>query len=109
MYHEEGEHKGQPQIWRGKPLKRPDGSLPPCLTPGMKCRKGTIDRQNVLTAANAQVVTHYRECRAVGDFPDDPIVRHNAGIISEVERMLDRVENAKVSEVIQAIAIRGVL
>jgi hypothetical protein len=28
---------------------------------------------------------HYRQCRAVGIFPDDPIVRRNAEIIREIE------------------------
>ena len=43
----------------------------------------------------------------MGDFPDDPTVRANAAIISEVERMLDRVESSQVTEVMQAIAFRG--
>jgi len=107
QFHEDGDQKGLPRLWRGEPLRRPEGYPPPCLTKGLSCKKGTIDNQNVLTPTNAKVVMHYRECRAVGDFPDDPTVRANAAIISEVERMLDRVESSQVTEVMQAIAFRG--
>lgn len=44
-----------------------------------------------MTSENAEALRHYRECRAVGIFPDDPIVRWYAGIIREVENEADRL------------------
>ena len=35
---------------------------------------------------------HYKECKAVGQFPDDAVVRTNAGIISEIHEVTDKAE-----------------
>ena len=82
---------------------------PPMCQMEKGCAKGTIDRQHVLSPRNARIVAHYRECRGSMSFPLDGIVRHNAAIISEVERMLDRVEQQKSANAITALAIRGVV
>lgn len=39
-----------------------------------------------LSAKNWRAYHHYTECAAVGSFPDDPIVRRNAAIISRIEK-----------------------
>ena len=69
----------------GKMLKRPEGSPLPCETQS-GCAKGTPEEQESLSPKNVRAYEHYLNCRAVMLFPDDPIVRRNARIISTVER-----------------------
>jgi hypothetical protein len=38
-----------------------------------------------LSAKNWSVYLHYRTCKAIGQFPNDPIVRMHAAIIAAVE------------------------
>lgn len=38
-----------------------------------------------LSDRNWQAYRHYMECRAIGKFPDDPIVRRNAMLIRQAE------------------------
>lgn len=72
----------------GKERPRPPGTRPNCKA----CPKGPTPFVKGLSERNTLVYLHYLECKAVGDFPDDPIVKRNARIISEVETALDRVE-----------------
>jgi hypothetical protein len=37
-----------------------------------------------LSPRNRRAWQHYEQCRAVGQFPDDPIVRRNAAICASV-------------------------
>lgn len=108
QYHEEGPEQNKPREFHGELLERPPGDMPNCYRQ-VGCKKGTIENQNVLTEENAKVLRHYRECRAVNKFPDDPIVRHNAAIIDETERMLDRNETSMIAQSLHAATIRGVL
>ncbi|MGZ4988610.1 MAG: hypothetical protein ACXWBP_11225, partial [Limisphaerales bacterium] len=59
------------------------------------CPKGTPEEPRNLNPDNEACVQHYRECRAVGNFPDDSVVRRNAAAIREVE---DSVERARAVE-----------
>ena len=86
--------------------KHPDGTLakrldfgkgtcpPPCRT-NKGCPKGTPENPKSLTEDNEQCYQHYCECKAVGVFPDDPIVRRNAAVIEEVLRQTDQLRKAK--------------
>lgn len=65
----------------GQPLPRI--GKPPCMT-HVKCAKGSPDERRELSPRNWQAYNHYLECAAVGQFPDDPIVRRNAAIIKAV-------------------------
>lgn len=56
-----------------------------CDTPA-GCPKGHYDNQ-LMSDKNQAAYSHYQECVAVGDFPDDLIVRSNATIIREVEHL----------------------
>ena len=69
--------------------------LAPCQDPKRGCPKGTPENPRNLLLCNELAYEHYRECRAVGEFPDDPIVRRNAAIIRAVE---DEIELRKVNE-----------
>ncbi len=55
----------------------------PCRT-DKGCPKGTAENQKVLSKKNARAYQHWKECKAVGQFPDDRIVRQNAVIIQEL-------------------------
>lgn len=43
-----------------------------------------------LSPQNTAVLEHYLTCKAVGVFPDDPIVRRHARILREMEDRRDR-------------------
>lgn len=73
---------------KGKERPRPAGTRPPCRS----CPKGPRPFVGGLSQRNAAVYLHFLECRAVGAFPDDPIVKRNAFLISEVLGALDRAE-----------------
>jgi hypothetical protein len=85
-----------------------------CRIPGIKCHKGTPETSKALTARNLRAWRHYRECRAVGAFPDDPIVRRNAEIILAVQEGFEREERheqqagmtALLTAVLRAVRIR---
>jgi hypothetical protein len=54
-----------------------------------------------LTPRNARAYRHYAECRAVGSFPDDPLVRRHAGVVRAAE---DAVRRAEVAGPLRLIA-----
>lgn len=72
----------------GKPVPRV--GPPPCSW----CRKQPDDVPEAdrspataveLSDRNWLAWRHYRECRAVGAFPDDPVVRQNAAVVRQAE------------------------
>lgn len=75
----------------GKPEPRFFACPPPCQT-DRGCPKGTPEKSRSLNKRNEQCYQHYCECRAVGQFPDEPVVRRNAAIIREVEDRVDRLQ-----------------
>lgn len=84
----------------GEPIKsrKKDGSLrerdsscpPPCRT-SVGCKKGTPENSLALNGANQEAWEHFRECQAVGSFPDDQIVRQNAAAIQEALQAVERI------------------
>lgn len=84
----------------GTPRQRPRNSKPPCVaTEGRPdevrarvCPKISPTAGVELNVRNVEAVNHYLECRAVGVFPDDPIVRRNAAIIRNVMDEHDRTQ-----------------
>ena len=88
----------------GLPSERAKGCLAPCRYTHKGCPKGTPETPQSLTDANRQAYEHYRECRAVGQFPDDPIVRHHAALIRETEDECHRVlERRKLADMLGRI------
>lgn len=60
------------------------------------CPKGTPNDPKGLSAKNAQALRHYLECQAIGQFPDDAIVKRNARIIAQVyEEHRKEIDRAK--------------
>ena len=78
----------------GEPMTRESGG-PPCVWGS--CPKGHIDSPRVLSRRNERVYYHYLECRAVGQFPDDAVVRRNARLIRAVEDAVDKLERTELA------------
>jgi len=81
----------------GEPFPRRPGTPTPCrwcpkIPEGAaKVRANAVE----LNERNAAAYLHYRECRAVGSFPDDWIVRRNARAIREVEDAAERFRQSE--------------
>lgn len=52
-----------------------------------------------LTEQNWRAWAHYRECVAVGSFPDDPIVRRNAAVIRAAEDAAEQLRRVQLAVV----------
>lgn len=96
----------------GKPIPRPPHSKAPCEyaknadveTRKKACAKVSPDFGIELSERNKQAVQHYKECRAVGQFPEDDIVRRNAAIIRDLE---DRHEAEQLQRTILDAMVAG--
>ena len=84
----------------GQPQERPKGTYPPCHYGPKECAKGSPDSGLSLNPQNLQAFLHYRECRAIGRFPEDRVVRENAAIIRMVE---DEASDVKQQDVLISI------
>lgn len=81
--------------------------LPNCMT-DRGCPKGTPDKPNSLNESNQQCYEFYKECRAVGEFPHDPVVRRNAAVIREVEDLVrNHEQESRHNDLIQLICFKG--
>lgn len=80
------------------------GSLPPpCEIKAVGCAKGHYDNPNTLSARNYMAYIHYKECKAVGRFPDeDGLVRRHASIIAELESTYDRKDSVEPALMLMA-------
>ena len=67
----------------GEKELRPEGTVTMCRT-SLGCPKGTPENQKSLNRANKWALRHYQQCKAIGIFPDDEIVKKNAVIIERV-------------------------
>lgn len=86
-------------------VPRPPGSSTPCescpkIPEGMTPAPESAEE---LTEQNYRAYLHYLECRAVGHWPDDPIVRRNARIIRLVEDAYDRQPMQKILSILGAL------
>ena len=97
---------GEVVIHGGRPLPRPSGTCAPCRLRENGCPKGTPERQKSLTERNWKAWFHYQECRAVGVFPDDAIVRRNAATIRAATDAAEGQQRAKQLGPIAAL-LRG--
>ena len=90
----------------GLPVRRDPGERTPCH----KCPKGREDGQphpeKDLTDASWQAYQHYRECQAVGQFPDDPLVRRDAALIRSAEQMAEQTRDGSLFGLMAALASR---
>ncbi len=103
--HETGRKEEFPE-GSGNPVLRPTGMLPPCSTGPSACAKVTPESGVELNERNRNAYLHYLECRAVSDFPDDPLVRFHAAIIRSIEDESDRAERRTSNVMLQGLVMR---
>lgn len=88
---------GAVTVRAGNKVPRLKGMKPPCHW----CEKIPEGDEPIpvnaaeLSERNWQAYLHYLECKAVGQFPNDPIVRRNAAVIRRCEDQAERVQAAK--------------
>lgn len=83
----------------GQAVPRPPSSKPPCMgainapveVRERVCAKISPESGIDLSPRNVEAYAHYKECRAVGQFENDPIVRQNAAIIQQLEESHHRI------------------
>lgn len=96
---------------RGVPVPRIKGQRPRCEW----CPKVPKDAPPEPASAielnerNWAAYRHYMECRAIGQFPDDPIVRRNAMLIRQIEDQASemRAIQGNVRGIVMGLAKRG--
>ena len=103
--HETGIREEFP-VGSGAPVLRPKGMLPPCSQGPSSCAKISPESGIELNERNKETYLHYLECRAVGDFPDDPLVRYHAAIIRSVEDESERAERRTANVMLQGLVMR---
>lgn len=97
------EKTGKPNMRGGRIIERKEYGTacpPPCRDPKVRCPKGTPEEPKSLTRQNSEAYLHYLECRAVGAFPDDEIVRRNARVIRDVEDRLKERDANQLKELL---------
>ena len=98
------EETGKPfDSGNGKEHPRHAGCPVPCSTK-VGCPKGTPENPKSLSEKNAEAYLHYLECKAVSNFPDDPIVRRNAGIIYRIEQSIERHDRQEMMQTYLTLA-----
>jgi len=95
---------------QGLPVLRPKGTPTPCSwcakqPADVPAHERTPDTAVELSPANWRAYQHYLECRAVGQFPDDPIVRRNAALFAQAEKLADRI--AQLNAAVLGGTLRG--
>jgi hypothetical protein len=76
----------------------------------MVCPKAVDHRQTPeadLSDRNWAAWQHYQQCKAVGQFPHDAVVRRNAGLIRQVEDQAARGDMARLVQVMAVAAVAG--
>ena len=98
------EDTGKIVQWRGGPLKRIGKT--PCESGPEKCPKGSPTAGRELSEKNWQAYDHYQESKAVGEFPNDAIVRRNAVIIAAVSEAAQSRKEEMFRNEIRILATR---
>lgn len=73
------------------PKLRPKGVPVPCET-ARGCPKGHHSKPRGFCPRSYRAFEHFLECRAIGKFPNDSVVRRHAMLITETEAACDRIE-----------------
>jgi hypothetical protein len=83
------------QAMRGSlPMLRPPGEKPPCQwCPKIPQGDAPVPTSAVnLSRKNRAAYLHFKECDAIREFPEDPIVRRNAAIIRQIESEAEKAK-----------------
>ncbi len=100
LYYDRGSDDFGARVERGGlPVLRPKGAKTPCgWCPKIPPREEPKPENAVeLSDKNLLALIHYRESRAVGDFPNDAIVRRNAALIRGAEDVAARVHETRTA------------
>ena len=91
------EETGKPQQWRGQDMPRTPGKkfAAPCRS-GKGCAKGTPEEPKTLSDRNWRAYLFHQQCKAVGRWPDDPIVLANAATIAPIVEAQEKIENQRL-------------
>lgn len=73
-----------------------ESAKPFCRRKDKSCPKGNPEEPKTLSENNQNCYEHYRECRAVGKFPEEPIVLRNAAIIREIEDAVNQEHESEL-------------
>ena len=96
LYNDTRERMGLPVIRAGRQELRGNAPTPcrwcPKLPADVPSSEACPEKAVELSQRNYKCLAHYLECRAVGRFPDDAIVRRNAMVIRSV---MDDIEHEK--------------
>jgi hypothetical protein len=87
------------------PCRRVDRHGKP-VEPG--CPKGTPENPVALSPQNEAAWQYWRECRAVGRFPEDAWVRKNATIIQDVIDGVKELRDRQLRETLNTLAALAV-
>lgn len=78
------------------PTQRPPCSYCPKQPADVPDRLRTPDTAVELSGKNWQAYHFHSECAAVGQFPDDAIVRRNAAVIGRIEKDVDALQQLQL-------------
>lgn len=105
---------GTPQLRGGLLVPRPPGTPTPChkcpkvpadLRAGgadwKACRAAAVDP----TPATRKALALYRRCKAVGRFPDDPIVAECAAAVADVERAVESAGRERLTRAVEVLNV----
>jgi hypothetical protein len=90
---------------QGNAIRRPPGVSTACRTP-QGCPKGTPESMKSLTPQHEKTWTHYKRCRATGQWPDDELVREHAGLLSTLEQQVEAMRQDRLASLIAASLCR---
>lgn len=105
---------GTPQLRGGLLVLRPAGTPTPChkcpKVPAdlrasgadwKACRAAAVDP----TPQTRRALAFYRRCRAVGRFPDDPLVAECAAAIADVERAVESAGRERLTRAVEVLNV----
>lgn len=97
-----GEFAPEPVKRGGRPADRPPNVKPPCSwCPKQPADVADRDRTPAtaveLDARGWRAYGHYLECKAVGAFPDDDVVRRHAALIRQAEEVAADVRRTRLA------------
>lgn len=105
---------GTPQLRGGLPVPRPAGTPTPChkcpKVPAdlrasgadwTACRAAAVDP----TPRTRRALAFYRRCRAVGRFPDDPLVAECAATVADVERAVESAGRERLTRALETLNV----
>lgn len=98
---------GEKTLRAGLPVLRPKGAPLPChKCPKTEGQPARTRRHAVeFSPRNRRAFWHYQECRAVLQFPDDPIVRRNAALLRQWFDLAERRPLERLAQTLSLVTL----